>query len=242
MKKSSALKLAGVVALIALIVISANFLPVREILERLETWKQGAGIWGPIVLGALYIPITVIFFPGSIYTLTVAALLNNVPIATAAVLNGATLGAAAAFWIGRTLARDWVASKVAKNPRFKAIDEAVGKQGFKIVLLTRLSPVFPFNMLNYAYGITRVRFRDYILATWIGMLPGALMYVYIGTALASVAEIFDTERKPTVAQQIFFVAGLIATIAVTVYVTRVARRALANVVPEGEAKDDSTDA
>ena len=100
----------------------------------------------------------------------------GVPIGLLSAWTGATLGACVAFLVGRTLARDWVARKVSENPKFAAVDEAVGREGFKIVLLLRLSPVFPFNFLNYALGLTRVSFRQYALASLIGMLPGGLMY------------------------------------------------------------------
>ena len=98
---------------------------------------------------------------------------------------GAILGACAAFFVGRTLARDWIAAKVAGNSKFAAVDEAVGKEGFKIVFLLRLSPVFPFNFLNYALGLTKVSFKHYALASMIGMIPAGLMYVYFGSAARS---------------------------------------------------------
>jgi uncharacterized membrane protein YdjX (TVP38/TMEM64 family) len=137
-----------------------------------------------------------------------------------------TLGATAAFLVGRYFARGWVASKVEGNERFAAIDEAVGREGWKIVGLTRLSPIFPFNMLNYAYGLTKVSLRDYFFASWIGMLPGTVMYVYIGTLAGDLATLGAGERSRTLGEWILLVVGLLATIAVTVYVTRIAKRAL----------------
>src|SRR4029434_5373395 len=93
----------------------------------------------------------------------------------------AALGAASAFLVSRYLARAWVARKIERNPKFKAIDEAVAKEGWKIVILTRLSPVFPFNVMNYTFGLTRVSFWEYFFASWIGMMPGTVLYVYVGS-------------------------------------------------------------
>jgi SNARE associated Golgi protein len=126
------------------------------------------------------------------------------------------------------------AKKIAGNPKFRAIDEAVGREGFKIVLLTRLSPVFPFNLLNYAYGVTGVSLKDYVLAS-VGMIPGTMMYVYIGSLAGSLATL-GTGPQPTNpgVQWAIRIIGFIATVAVTVYVTRVARKALAEAVPDPE--------
>jgi uncharacterized membrane protein YdjX (TVP38/TMEM64 family) len=139
----------------------------------------------------------------------------------------ATLGATAAFLVGRYFARDWVARKLEGNAKFKAIDEAVGREGWKIVLLTRLSPVFPFNLLNYAYGLTRVTLRDYFFASWAGMIPGTILYVYIGSLssdLAGAGTASGGARTP--AGWALDAVGFIATVAVVVYVTRIGSRAL----------------
>jgi uncharacterized membrane protein YdjX (TVP38/TMEM64 family) len=143
-----------------------------------------------------------------------------------AVSAGSTLGAAGAFLIARHLARERVERRAAADPRFAAIDQAVGREGWKIVLLTRLSPLFPFTLLNYLYGLTRVRFGAYLLASWIGMMPGTLLYVYLGVAGRAVAETTAGQRSRTPQEWALFVVGLLATAAVTVYVTRLARQAL----------------
>jgi uncharacterized membrane protein YdjX (TVP38/TMEM64 family) len=121
---------------------------------------------------------------------------------------------------------------VARSPAFAAIDRAVEREGFKIVLLTRLSPIFPYNLLNYAYGLTRVSLRDYVLASWIGMMPAALLYVYLGSAAKSLADLAAGRIERTPAQGVLFAAGLFATVIVTVYVARLARRELKKAVGE----------
>ena len=178
-------------------------------------------------MAAFYVLACVLFLPGSVLTLG-AGFLFGVPVGFLTVWIGANLGACVAFLVGRTIARDWVARKVAGNPKFAAIDEAVGKEGFKIVALLRLSPVFPFNLLNYALGLTRVSFRNYALASLVGMLPGILMYVYFGSAARSLAEVTAGNVQGGIAGQIFFWVGLVATIAVALFVTRIARKSLKN--------------
>jgi uncharacterized membrane protein YdjX (TVP38/TMEM64 family) len=177
-----------------------------------------------------YVAATVLFVPGSILTLG-AGFVFGVVGGTLSVSVASTLGALAAFLVGRYVARGWVAAKTADNPRFAAIDEAVGREGWKIVFLTRLSPVFPFNLLNYAYGLTSVSTPAYFLASWIGMLPGTIMYVYFGSLAANLATLGDAAESRGAAQWILYGLGFVATVAVTVFVTRLARRALAQSVP-----------
>jgi uncharacterized membrane protein YdjX (TVP38/TMEM64 family) len=190
------------------------------------TWIHESGPWGPIIFILLYIIACVFFLPGSILTLG-AGLLFGVVKGLIIVSIASTLGATAAFLVGRYLARGWVEKKIEKNEMFKMIDEAVAKEGWKIVGLTRLSPIFPFTLLNYAYGLTRVSLRDYLLASWIGMMPGTVMYVYIGSLAGDLTAI-GTERPNGVlgpAQWGLRIVGLLATIAVTVYITRIAKTA-----------------
>src|SRR5262249_27891263 len=123
---------------------------------------------------------------------------------------------------------------LAGNPRFLALDQAVAAGGFKIVLLTRLSPLFPFTLLNYAFGLTMVRFRDYVFASWIGMLPGTVMYDYLGSTVKELADIAARKVDGGPARLVLFFVGLAATVVVTVYVTALARRALRHVVPDAE--------
>lgn len=188
-------------------------------------WIHAMGVIGGLAFIVLYIGATVAFLPGSILTLG-AGVVFGVVLGAVYVFIGATLGAIAAFMVGRYLARGWVSQKIAGNQKFAAIDSAVAKEGFKIVLLTRLSPVFPFNLLNYAFGITGVSLKDYALGS-IGMIPGTILYVYIGSLAGDLAQI-GSSSSPTnaTAQWVIRIVGLIATVAVTVYVTRIARKAL----------------
>jgi len=208
--------------LLATIVILAVFLPVADLFLNFLEQVRALGVWGPVLLGAVYIAATVFMLPGSILGLGAGFLFGVVP-GVITISISSTLGAGAAFLVGRFLARDWVAKKVAAMPRFAALDAAVAREGFKIVFLTRLSPVFPFNLLNYAYGLTGVPFSHYFPASWIGMLPGTILYVYLGSAAQSLAAAAAGE---TLAEQVFFWVGLLLAAVVVVFVTRVARKAL----------------
>ena len=218
-------KLAVLGCIVVALTATAFVLPVKDWLIRALEWTQGLRALAPVVVAAFYIVACILFLPGSVLTLG-AGLLFGVVTGTITVSVGSTLGACAAFLVGRTVARDWISARVATNEKFSAIDNAVGRQGLKIVLLTRLSPVFPFNLLNYAFGLTKISFWKYALGSWIGMLPGTVMYVYFGAGLRSLAELAAGQVQKGPAQRIFFWFGMAATILVTVFVTKVARKAL----------------
>jgi uncharacterized membrane protein YdjX (TVP38/TMEM64 family) len=184
-------------------------------------------------LAAVYILATVLFVPGSLITLG-AGFVFGVVLGTITASVGSTLGASAAFLLGRTLARSWVQEKIARSPRFRALDEAVRRRGFLIVLLVRLSPVFPYNVVNYALALTQVSFRAYMLASWIGMLPATVLYVYLGSTLKNLADLASGKMEGGVAQQVLFGIGLVATLSVTIVVTWLARNALKKTVPMPE--------
>ena len=197
----------------------------QVLLQQALEWIESLGSIGAIAFIGIYILATVAFLPAFILTLG-AGVLFGVWWGSVYVFIGATLGAIAAFLVGRYLVRDWVAKKIAGNDKFRAIDRAVGKEGLKIVLLTRLSPIFPFNLLNYAFGVTGVSIQDYIIGS-IGMIPGTMMFVYIGSLAGSVA-LIGTETAPTnpTLQWTIRIVGFVATIAVTIYITRIAKQAL----------------
>lgn len=216
-------------------ILALVFLPVRHYVQVLLNETQALGLWGGLVLIGVYVVAALFFLPGSLVTLA-AGFLFGVLVGSVVVSIGATLGAAAAFLAGRYLARDRVERKLASNSRFRAIDQAVGREGFKMVLLTRLTPVFPYNVLNYAFGLTSVSFRHYILASWIGMMPGTVLYVYLGSTAKDLTQIFSGHLEGGMAQQALKILGLIATVLVTIVVTRTARRSLREAVPESSAE------
>lgn len=205
----------------------ASGIDVSALTRRFVEALQSQGDIGLVWLGLSYIPASVFFFPASLLTLA-GGFTFGVVKTLIAVSLGSTVGATAAFLAGRTLLRGLIEHKVAADPRFQALDAAVAEQGFKIVMLTRLSPVLPFNLLNYAFGLTKVRLRDYVLASWIGMFPGTLLYVSIGSAAKSLSDIFAGRSEGGVAQKVMFGVGLVVTLIVTVLMARIAKKALAD--------------
>lgn len=191
---------------------------------RFAAWVEGLGVWGPVAFILGYAVATVAFIPGSVLTLAAGAIFGVLQ-GTLYTLIGATLGASAAFLVARYLARGAIERRIAGNARFAAIDRAVGREGFKIVALLRLSPVFPFNLLNYSLGLTRVRFLHYFAAS-AAMLPGTLLYVYYGAAAGSLASAVGGKTDRGTGDWVVLGLGLVATIAVTTIVTRLAGRAL----------------
>jgi len=188
-------------------------------------WVDGLGAWGPAAFIAGYALAVAAFVPGSLLTLAGGAIFG-VAKGTAYVFCAAVLGSSLGFLIARYLARGAVERRLAGNEKFAAIDRAVGGQGRWIVFLLRLSPVFPFSLLNYALGLTSVRFADYLAAS-VGMLPGTLLYVYSGKAVGDVAALAGGAQHERGATDFALLAvGLLATAVVTVLVTRIARRAL----------------
>ena len=208
----------------------------REHLREALQWISHSGPLGMIAYVVVFIVASVLLLPSSILTIgagTAFGPLKGVVLTSI----GATLGATSAFLVGRYLARNWVARRIANNVRFQAIDRAVAREGWKIVGLTRLSPAFPYPVLNYAYGLTGISLRDYFFASWIGMLPMSVLLVYLGSLLRDVTTAEDSiSRTHSSWEWGMFGVSLLATLAVTIYVTRLARRALGERVPEAPAR------
>jgi uncharacterized membrane protein YdjX (TVP38/TMEM64 family) len=194
-------------------------------LQALLRWVPTLGPWGPVAFIVGYVLATVAFVPGSVLTLAAGAIFGLGP-GTLYVFCAASLGACAAFALSRTVARGAIERRLEGNLRFAAIDRAIAAEGRKIAFLLRLSPVFPFSLLNYALGLTRVRFVDYAFAC-LGMLPGTLLYVYLGSLAGDAAGRGTGER--TQLEWLFRAAGLVVTLVVTLVITRTARRALREV-------------
>lgn len=195
-------------------------------IPRFAAWVDGLGLWGPAVFIGGYALAVVAFVPASLLTLAAGAIFGLGP-GTLYVFVAAVIGSCLAFLVARHLARRVVERRLEGNQRYAAIDRAVGEQGRRIVFLLRLSPAFPFNLLNYALGLTRVRFADYALASF-GMLPGTLLYVYSGKVAGDVAALAGgAEMSGGSGRTALLIVGLVATVVVTALVTRIARRALA---------------
>jgi len=230
-------RIASIVVILICAILLARLLPMDQIVRWLTTTIEGLGIWGPIVFGLVYIVATLMFVPGSALTLA-AGLLFGLAGGTAVVSVASTTSAAFAFLIARYLARGAVEGMAGKSPRFAAIDKAIGEGGWKIIAMLRLSPAMPFSLGNYLFGLTRVKFWPYVLTSWLFMLPGTFMYVYLGYIGSAGLTAAGGQSSRPPAQWALLIVGLIATIGVTVYVTRLARRAIAQHM-EQTNKDDA---
>lgn len=166
---------------LALVAAAGIALALREHFDAaaLQAWIEAAGSAGPLLFVALYTVATVLFLPGAVITLAGGALFGPLW-GTLWNLTGATVGAALAFLIARYLGADWVARRA--GPRLQRLNDGVAAEGWRFVAFVRLVPLFPFNLLNYALGLTRIPFLAYVLASWVFMLPGALAYTWLGHA------------------------------------------------------------
>ncbi len=212
--------------LISALLIASFIWPVHDWMIIVISWVRDSGASGALAFAVIYIAATVMLIPASILTLG-AGFIYGPFWGTLLVSPVSVLAAFAAFSISRSRLRSWVMQKISHNTQFDAVDTAVGEQGFKIVMLLRLSPVFPFTFLNYALGLTGVKAKHYVLASFIGMLPATFLYTYLGSLVLSVGEITSAPAQgASEAQSIFMWVGFAVTLAVTAYVTHIARNAL----------------
>ncbi len=218
-------KLISAVLLVSALILMVRALPFDALIRSLQGWIEGLGVWGPVAFAGLYAVWAVLFLPGAALTLAGGAVFGLVT-GTITVLFGATLGAALSFLIGRYFARERVEKIAHSNRKFAAIDRAIEKGGWRIVAMLRLSPAMPFNVQNYLYGVTAIRFWPCVLTSLVFMLPGTFLYVYLGhLAGEGLAAASGGGGRP-LGQWVLLGVGLAATIAVTVYVTKLAQKAL----------------
>ncbi|XP_020265395.1 uncharacterized protein LOC109840967 [Asparagus officinalis] len=218
--------------LIAAIVTALYTLPVEKILKDFLEWiKLNLGPWGPLVLALSYIPLTVLAVPASILTLG-GGYLFGLPLGFIADSIGATIGATAAFLLGRTIGRPYVISKLKDYPKFQAVAIAIQRSGFKIVLLLRLVPLLPFNMLNYLLSVTPVGIGEYMLASWLGMMPITLALVYVGTTLKDLSDVTHGWSEVSTSRWVFIISGFVVSAILMVCITKVAKSSLEKALAE----------
>jgi len=225
--KNAIMRLVVLIVIVIALFLAMKFLPIQQWLCSFNDWVGHMGAAGVFVFIVVYAAATVLMAPGSILTIG-AGFAFGLWKGFLAVSAGATVGASLAFLLARFIARDKIEAIAQRNEKFRNIDSAIGKQGAKLIFLLRLSPVIPFNLSNYFYGLTAVRFWPYVLASWIGMIPGTFLYVYIGTAGKAAVEAAAGGEVMRHGWQYwaFISVGLAATIAVTIWVTKIARDAL----------------
>lgn len=216
---------ASIFIIVASVMVVVRSLPLGRGIEELQIWVDGLGFLGMAVFVVAYIAAALLFFPGGALTMAAGAL-YGLSWGTVVASLASTTTAALAYMIARHLARARVASLASKHPKFDAMDRAIGQRGWRLVFLLRLSPAFPYSISNYLYGLTAVRFWPLVLASWIAMLPGTFMYVYLGhVGLVGLSEASGGGGR-TPAEWALLATGLIATVVVALYVTRIAVRAL----------------
>jgi uncharacterized membrane protein YdjX (TVP38/TMEM64 family) len=226
-----------VVALISLVMLSRT-LPFDRLVDVLKTKASDFGVWGPVIFGGAYVLAAVLAVPGSALTLASGAVFGLFW-GTVIVSIASTTAAAIAFLIARYFARERIEERASRFPRFAAVDRSIGQGGAKIIAMLRLSPVMPFSIGNYLFGLTSIRFGPYVAASWLFMLPGTFMYVYLGhVAAQGLASTGAGASGKTTGEWALLAVGLIATAVVTVYISKLARRAL----QEHAALDDAQSA
>jgi uncharacterized membrane protein YdjX (TVP38/TMEM64 family) len=211
---------------------------IKNIMTLVLAWIDSLGNWGVLLFIAFYVLATMLLISAAVLTLG-AGLLFGVVKGSIIASIASTIGATVSFLLGRYLLRDWVAKEIEKRPKFQAIDRAVAKNGWKIVGLTRLSPLFPFVFLDYAFGVTKVPLKDYVLATWIAMIPSTVMYVYLGYIPRAADSTMEAATHGDLVHLVLKVMTVIATIAITVYITRLAHQSLNEELQLNYQRNDS---
>lgn len=225
MTRSAAVRTVAGVGTLVLLLALGWILPAREWTIALAERIRGEGLRGALLFVAIYAVAAIAFVPGSL--LTMAAGFAYGPVAGLIVASPASvLAATAAFVLGRTLLRGWIQRKIARSPTGRALDRAIAGNSFKLILLLRLSPAIPYNVLNYALGLSNVSLGRYVAASFLGMLPGAWLYVYLGSLARTAAGLDEAGRSGGPQRVLLAVIGLAATVAAVVLITRAARREL----------------
>jgi uncharacterized membrane protein YdjX (TVP38/TMEM64 family) len=200
---------------------------------------RDAGALGIVVYTLAFVVAAVCLLPGSILTVG-AGVAFGLVWGTVIASGASALAAIAAFFVARSAGRVRVARWVARDRRLDALDAAIGERGLPLVILVRLSPLIPFNLLNYALGLTTVRLRDYTLGTIVGMLPVTVLYVYVGSLAGQLVSLARGAEAGRPLRLALLATGLTATLAATIWITRLARRALDDALTTVAPADDAT--
>ena len=220
--------------LISILVVT--FVDLKSLWETSLLWVEKLGFWGYLLFIFLYNIGTLLFIPGSILTIK-GGCLYGLFLGSIIVLFSALFGSIICFLLGRYYCRDWVHQQIKKYPLLQKLDRVVAQEGWKLVFLTRLCPLFPFNLLNYFFGITEISLKDYIIGSF-AILPGTVMYVYIGSLARDLAtfDISNYGETPETQSLIWMMRllGLIATIAITIYTIQIAQKTLNQDILNGD--------
>ncbi len=227
-------RLLAALGILAAAVIGARVLPLAAWTVQLVEIVRESGAWGIALFAVVYVMCTVALLPASVLTMA-AGFVYGPLYGLLVVVPAATLGATGAFLLGRTALRGWIRKKIGRSPRAQSLDRAVGREGFTLVFLLRLSPLVPFNVLNYALSLSAISAGRYVLATFLGIIPGTWLYVYLGSLVTEAARLSTSATPHTPLRTVLYATGLAATVIAVVVSGRLARRALAGAVPSEKA-------
>lgn len=230
------IRLMALGAAAAALLAAGRWLPFGDWLAEFGAWIAGLGALGVFLYAAAYVGVTVLMLPAVLMTVGAGFLFGLVP-GTAVALAGATAGCAASFLVARHLARERIARAAARDPRFAALDAAIGEKGWRIVLLLRMSAVVPFVVSNYVYGLTAIRFWPYVASSAAGMVPLTFLYAGLGSAARTAGRAGESAPPPGPWGIAVFAAGALITAGVTIYVARLTRKAMARTVESNPTSD-----
>ena len=201
-------------------------LDLARLVSAMQGLISGLGFRGMVLFTGIYVLVTISFLPGSVFTLAAGAMFGPLW-GTITVSIGSTIGAAIAFLIARYAARQSVVRLVQRRRRLAALDRAIARGGWRVVALLRISPAIPFNIQNYALGVTPIGFWAYLISSWLAMLPGTFFYVYLGfLGYESLKAATGQHQSIETIHWIILGSGLIVTVVVTIYLTYLAGRAI----------------
>lgn len=230
-------KLAIAAGVIGAIVTAFALLPLQEWIQTFVAWVQDLGALGVVVFALAYILAAILMVPGSILTLA-AGFAYGLGWGVLLVSPVSVAAASAAFLIGRYLFRDRIEAMVQEKKLLRAVDKAIETRSTLTIMLLRLSPLMPFSVANYAFSVTKVSFGKFVLMSWIGMIPGTFLYVYIGSTLTALSGATgESSGDTSTLEQVLFWAGLVATVAVVVVLSRTAKKALEDEGLEPQEED-----
>ena len=230
-KRAFYLQMAGVAAFLAILAWVARRYPVVDAIVRLQNAIGALQFWGAVLYPLLYGTCNVLLLPGGIVAIG-SGLFFGLWWGFALNLIGNVGGAAVAFFLSRKLGRGWVEKKFFKHRKWAALDAAIGREGWKIIFLSQVHPLFPSSLLNYLYGVTRIRFGTCMLWIALGQAPGLFLYAYLGTLAQRGIRIWRGKSHPHPIEYVLWIAGFLVTIAATTLLARLALRVLATATSE----------
>lgn len=200
--------------------------PIAAHIVELQRKVGAMEFWGAVLYPLLFAACNVLLLPGGVLAVG-SGLFFGLWWGFFLNMTGNVAGAAVAFFLSRKLGRGWVAKKFLHHPKWAALDAAIARDGWKIIFLSQVHPLFPTSLLNYLYGVTRIRFRTCMLWVALGQAPGLFLYAYLGTLAQHGLRIWQGKSHPQTWEYLTWIGGLLLTLAVTTALARIALRVLA---------------